>query len=1031
MARAIGVTGRAAVSKDSRRAAASGCGMVLACLGLWGCSAESDFATSTRSASVTAESAEAACASANVISPLDCSQWTVDTPFLDDFTGNLPGLPDAAGNPTGFRAVLAARSGGYAPERIELLPEAGQLALTTSAGIAAFGENSQDNALGVALDLPNGTFRVSTTLLNPPGGSGAYEQAGLWFGLGQTNLIKVALMSAPDQLTVQALLEEDDVGRAPFYLRVPTQPERVKLSLEIDPVRRELRAYAAIDAGAERLVGRFGDIALEWLAPNPGGAAAFAGIFATHRRRAEALGPLTYHFDDFEVRRRLALPDDPAAVGQRWAAVPAWPGTRFNTPTQLLEAPGTGQLLVSEREGKIFSLPRAGGTKHLVLDLSRVNQGFQDCGVLGMALHPEFGQPGSPNAGYLYVHYAYANPPLPPPIGTDAPTESRLSRFTIDPETLTADLSTEQVLISQRDEHVWHQGGGLFFNPNDGFLYLSLGDEGGSLCVFENCQRVDRDLFAGVLRLDVDQRGGDISHPIPRQPESGTTGNYFIPNDNPFVGSGGLEEFYAIGLRSPHRMTYDAVDDIAWIGDVGQNRREELDVLARGANYQWPLREGFYERQPLNGTPLGSWTDPVLDLPREEANAVIGGYVYRGSRFPELQGKYIFGDFVRGNIWALSYRRNPDGSVQALSRQLLLGGLLERSGTIASFGVDAEGELYILTVGSGPVLRLEREQPAELVPSRLSQVGAFDDLAALLPSDGLIPYRVQTPLYSDGASKQRWLGLPAGSQVGFAETGPYAFPDGSVFVKHFEMALDERQPELRRRLETRFLVATAQGYYGITYRWNDAGTDATPVLDGLLETLRITLADGSVRQQPYYYPSPSDCGVCHNSNAGHVLGLRTAQLNGSDVDGTGSQLLAWSERGLLDTQLDASDIAALPRLASLGDESRSVEDRVRSYLDANCSMCHGTSAEIRASWDGRYQTPLARQHLLDEPLKGDAELPRGTVVVAPGHPELSALFLRDGSVDTALRMPPLGRQTVDREWLALLERWIRSLPETP
>jgi uncharacterized repeat protein (TIGR03806 family) len=534
------------------------------------------------------------------------------------------------------------------------------------------------------------------------------------------------------------------------------------------------------------------------------------------------------------------------------------------------------------------------------------------------------------------------------------------------------------------------------------------------------------------LRIDVDQRGGDVSHPIRRQPESGATMGYFIPNDNPFVGQGGLEEFYAIGLRSPHRMTYDAEDDLAWIGEVGQNRREELDVLARGANYQWPLREGNLEREPLTGTPLGVWTDPVLDLTRDESQAVIGGFVYRGSRFPELEGKYIFGDYVYGNIWALDYARDPDGALRVVSRERLIGGLLERTGSVISFGTDSDGEVYIMTVGAGPILRLEREQPAVPLPPRLSEVGAFDDLESLTPSDGALAYGVQSALYSDGAHKTRWLTLPRGTSIGFAETGPYAFPEGSVFVKQFDMALDERRPEVRRRLETRFLVSTPAGFYGVSYRWNSAGTDATPVLDSTLETLSVTGSDGSVREQPYFYPGPSDCLVCHNASAGHVLGVRTPQLNGefaAEVTaGATSQLLDWSARGMFDTPLDAESVARLPRLAQLDDEQRSLDDRVRSYLDANCSMCHGSSAEIRATWDGRFETPLARQHLIGEPLSGDADLPRGAVVVAPGHPELSALWLRDGSIDPALRMPPLGRQTVDQRWLAVLERWIRALP---
>src|SRR5690606_17174332 len=147
-------------------------------------------------------------------------------------------------------------------------------------------------------------------------------------------------------------------------------------------------------------------------------------------------------------------------------------------------------------------------------------------------------------------------------------------------------------------------GSGMFFHPKDGFLYLTVGDEGD--CALGNCQRVNKDLFSGVLRTDVDMRDGAMSHSISRQPETGVTANSFIRNDHPLVGMPGvLEEFYAVGLRSPHRMTYDAIDDIAFIGDVGEATREELNVLARGANYQWPAFEGLWpvptsqQRAPL------------------------------------------------------------------------------------------------------------------------------------------------------------------------------------------------------------------------------------------------------------------------------------------------------------------------------------------------------------------------------------------------------------------------------------------------
>jgi glucose/arabinose dehydrogenase len=971
----------------------------------------------------------------------------VHPPFHDAFRGVGAGLVDGAGLSTGLSVVLATAAGaGHVPANLALHPADGELAITTSAGIAQGTLDTQENALGVGIGLPNGVFRVEATLMSPPAGSGAYEQAGIWFGTSQQNFIKLALISQPDAVVIQGLLEENDVYRTPpLYGRVAALPDRLRLSLEIDPARREARAYATQGTSPEQLIGTFADVPESWLGLAPGSPPeavpsddasnatppAFAGIYATHRSRDAADGALTYRFRDFDVSSKMALPDEADALGTEWTVVPALPGVTFNNATNVVEAPGTGHLFVTEREGRVYAVPRAGGPKHLALDLSAVTQGYQDCGLIGLVFHPQFGDRASPSAGYVYLHYAFADPPMPPPVVLETATESRLSRFTVDLDTLTIDPSTEVVLIAQQDQHVWHQGGAMFFGPEDGFLYLTVGDEGGSLCVYDNCQRIDRDLFGGVLRIDVDQRGGAVSHPIARQPESGVTGNYFIPNDNPFVGPGALEEFYAIGLRSPHRMTHDPVDGSTWIGDVGQNHIEELDVLRRAGNYQWNYLEGSFERLALTEEPLGIWTDPVLELPRDESNAVIGGVVYRGSAFPELYGKYIFGDHVYGSIWALEY--DYDGtSARALGRERLLTGMLGRSGTITSFGVDADNELYVLSMGpTSPLYRLQRVDPTATVPSLLSQVGAFENLATLEPSSGLIGYEVQVPLFSDGAVKRRWMKLPERSTIGFAENGAYRFPDGTVFVKHFDLALDQRQPERLQRLETRFLVAASGRYYGISYRWNADGTDAAPVFDSQLQELDVTLADGSVRHQRYYYPSPSDCLVCHNADAGYVLGVRTAQLN-RDVESaaTGAsrpQLLDWSERGLFDTPLDAATLETLPRLAPLGDEGRSLEDRVRSYLDGNCSMCHGVIDGLRARWDARYQTPLGSQNIIDGALSGEADLPAGSRVVAPGDPSHSALWLRDGSVDRTLAMPPLGRQQADEQYLEVLERWILSL----
>src|SRR4030095_13702535 len=166
---------------------------------------------------------------------------------------------------------------------------------------------------------------------------------------------------------------------------------------------------------------------------------------------------------------------------------------------------------------------------------------------------------------------------------------------------------------------------------------------------YDSAQRLNRGLFSGVLRIDVDQNPAR-SHPIRRQPRSGGTGsppsysaNYFIPNDNPFLDPAGtiLEEFWAIGLRSPHRMTLDRLTQTIWLGDVGQDRFEEVSTIVRRGNGQWPYREGFQtgpRSRPV--VLLGVEQPPVYDYPHESGNnCVIGGYVYRGTRFPDISGK--------------------------------------------------------------------------------------------------------------------------------------------------------------------------------------------------------------------------------------------------------------------------------------------------------------------------------------------------------------------------------------------------------
>ncbi|MFZ4733904.1 MAG: PQQ-dependent sugar dehydrogenase, partial [Pirellulales bacterium] len=235
-------------------------------------------------------------------------------------------------------------------------------------------------------------------------------------------------------------------------------------------------------------------------------------------------------------------------------------------------------------------------------------------------------------------------------------------------------------LFAQRDEASNHNGGDLHFGP-DGFLYVALGDEGGGNDSYANGQRIDRDLFAGLLRIDVDQRPGSL--PPNRNAANGwmITTNYAIPADNPFVGASTFNgasinptnvrtEFYAVGLRNPWRFSFDPATGDLWIGDVGQDRWEMVFVSRAGANHGWPFREGRVAG-PRTGAPVGFLTEPAFrHVPpvhvyahgsgNDRGNSITGGRVYRGGRITALHGAYVFADYVNGNVWAL--RRDAAGT---------------------------------------------------------------------------------------------------------------------------------------------------------------------------------------------------------------------------------------------------------------------------------------------------------------------------------------------------------------------------------
>jgi len=365
-----------------------------------------------------------------------------------------------------------------------------------------------------------------------------------------------------------------------------------------------------------------------------------------------------------------------------------FPGLDFPGITDIQSQPdasGHDRLFVVQKTGRIgvFRPGDASPTAASFLDISGMTD-FSDAGeggLLGLTFDPHYA-----TNQFFYVHYTKASP-----------RRVVISRFT-DDDSRPVSLSSEAIVLSVEYPAgvTNHVAGGQAFGPADGYLYVTLGDGGGSYDEFDNAQ--DRTTLLGaILRLDVSTTA-----------TGGAAPNYSIPFGNPFESnaSGYKEEIYAWGMRNPWRISIERLDATTqriWVADVGQNEREEVDIVTAGGNYGWNCREGTLvvpaSKQSSLCPSLGntSFEFPVAEYSHALGNSITGGYVYRGARFPTLVGQYVYGDFGSGRVW--SY--NP---ATRLSREIADSAL-----GITTFGVGADGELYIGDYGGG-LYRLSGDQ---------------------------------------------------------------------------------------------------------------------------------------------------------------------------------------------------------------------------------------------------------------------------------------------------------------------------------
>jgi uncharacterized repeat protein (TIGR03806 family) len=670
----------------------------------------------------------------------------------------------------------------------------------------------------------------------------------------------------------------------------------------------------------------------------------------------------------------------------------------------LVPAQGTSRLFVGELKGRIYSFPNDPDcTKgDLALDLGKLHSELS--ALYGLVFHPEYDR-----TRYVYVCYVLKN---------DLPDGSVVSRFTVsrtDPPVI--DPRSEQVILT-----FWsggHNGGCLAFGK-DGYLYLSTGDGAGpsppdTKMTGQDCS----DLLSSILRIDVD-------HAEPGK-------RYRVPADNPFVKLEGVRpEIWAFGFRNPWKMSIDRATGELWVGDVGWELWELIDKVERGGNYGWSVVEG---PQPVHVEGKRG-PAPILPTtkvhPHSEAASITGGYVYRGTAVPELSGAYVYGDYQTGIIWALRYQAGAVTWHKELARTPL---------HLAAFGETNDGEL--LLVDHDRTHQIYRLTPnpdtaaTQNFPRRLSETGLFASVREQRPAPGVLPYEINSKMWSDGATAVRLLAIPGMGKIGLDGQGTWQFPEGSVLARTISLELEPGKPASRRRLETQVLHLETGAWRPYSYVWNDSQDDAE-LVGPLGATRPINSGKGTAHgDRTYRVHARSECVLCHNPwvekkttafgiQSASPLGANTAQMNrpSAQSEAKANQLTLMYEEGLLSW---TPDPAKLISLVDPYDESADLDRRARSYLQTNCSHCHQFNAGGTANIALGFEVPLAETKTVGiRPIQGTFGI-SAAMIVAPGDPAGSVLYYRMSKLGGG-RMPRVGSNQVDERATRMIHDWIASMP---
>jgi putative heme-binding domain-containing protein len=726
-----------------------------------------------------------------------------------------------------------------------------------------------------------------------------------------------------------------------------------------------------------------------------------------------AAGPAKSARTPWTTSRVVGSPDPPPP----FKVVRAFPNLKFRHPLLLARCPGSDRLFVGEQEGVLYSFPDKPDAKadlffdlrkeiktvHLLPDAKEIEA------VYGLTFHPDFEKNRQ-----CFVCYTLR----PKKSQRNLTNGTRVSRFTVtraDPPRI--DPASEEIVLTFLQGG--HNGGDVHFGP-DGMLYISTGDaaDPNPPDPFNTGQDIS-DLLSSILRIDVDHK------------DKGK--NYAVPKDNPFVKlKGAAPEVWAYGFRNPWRMGFDRKTGELFVGDVGWELWESVHRVEKGGNYGWSAMEGPQPIKPdkVGPTPIRR---ALIELPHTISCSVTGGRVYRGKKFPELRGAYVFGDWETRRLWAARFDGDRTREMPEIARP---------SVRIVAFGEDKQGELYFLDYDGGTVHTIERNDKGAKnadFPTKLSQTGLFASVKDQKPAAGVLPFLINSRQWQDGATAEHWVAFPGESSVTLHPGDGKPIP-GMVDWHNFRMHFPRDAVLVRtlslggRRVETQLLHFDGLDWHPYSFEWRDDQTDADLVpADGAEKEVR----EGKLKTAPsrvWQFPSRSQCMSCHSSWSEYALAFQPEQLNRPGRDGR-NQLVALTESGLIRRvdkdgkplpAFDDRSAARERKLADPGDADRPLEARARAYLHTNCGHCHAFGAGGAVDLRLQMSVKVAEMKAVGvRPTRGDFGLP-GASIIKPGDPYASTLYFRMSKFGRD-RMPHIGSERPDEAGLKLIERWIAGM----